>query len=214
MPPSTGLVKTSATGWSIDADDHRGDRLGGLRRSGARAWSNRRRAVDRVLAEVGGHHPRHHQGHVDARVGRREIHPEVGGQAVQRRLRRAVGGSNRGHRHAAEERRHVDDLSGAARPEMRQHRLHAVERRLHVDGDHLIELLVSHLFHLARHAAPGVVDPHVDRSELLERFVAQPLDGRARRDVGDHGQGVRAKTGGEPLELVLPPRREHDLVST
>ena len=77
----------------------------------------------------------------------REVHARVGGQRVERRLRRVVGRAERRERHAAEHRRDVDDLPAAARDEVRRDRLHAVERRLHVHRHHQVELLVGELEH-------------------------------------------------------------------
>ena len=143
----------------------------------------------------------------------REVDARVGGERVQRRLRRVVGRPERRERHAAENRRDVDDLAAAARDEMRRDRLHAVQRRLHVHGHHQVELLVGELEHRPGDAAAGVVDPDVDVAERLDRAIAQALDVAPPRDVGRHRDRAPAGTAGDLLQLALAPRGQRDPMS-
>ena len=96
---------------------------------------------------------------------------------------------------------------------MRQHGLHPVQRRLHVDRHHLIELVVGHLAHEARDPASRVVDPDIDAAEPVQRRIAKALDLRSRGHVGDDRQRIRTEARGQRLQFVLPPGGQHDAIS-
>ena len=104
---------------------------------------------------------------------------QVGGEGVQEVLGAAVGRAERRQRHPAEHRRHVDDVAAAPRLEVRQHRLDAVERRLHVDPHHLVDVVVGELGRRTGDAAADVVDPDVDVAGPRERR-RPPRAGRRR----------------------------------
>ena len=93
----------------------------------------------------------------------------------------------------------------AARDEVGHGGLHAVERGLHVDGDHVVDVVVGEVERRARDAAAGVVDPHVEAAERVDRRVAQSLDVGAARDVGlddvDGGGAARAGEVRDALQL-------------
>jgi hypothetical protein len=122
-----------------------------------------------------------------------------------------------GHRDAAEEGGDVDDLSAAALEKVFRGGLHAVERRLHVDGHHLVDVVVGEVEHVAGDAAAGVVDPDVVAAELGDRRRAQGVDVGALRDVSDDDDGAcRAaleRLGGNAVERLLSARGEYKVVS-
>ena len=94
---------------------------------------------------------------------------------------------------------------------MRQHGLDAVDDALHVVAPHRIEVVVDEVGDGARDAATGVVDPHVDAPEALDRRLGEVLDVAALRDVGDDRERVLADRRGDRVELRLAARREDDL---
>ena len=167
-------------------------------------------AAERVVAEVGLDDAGQHRDHANARKRLLQLDSQRLAERVHRRLARAVGGANRRERHPPEHRRHVGDRPLAARLQMRQHRLHAVEHRLDVVAHHGVEVLVADDGQRARDAAAGVVDPRVDVPGLGEGAVAQPLDLRAHRHVGRHGEGAAADAPDERLQLVRRARRRDD----
>jgi hypothetical protein len=150
--------------------------------------------------------------HVQVGVRRSEVHAQVGGQRVECRLRRVVGGPDAGERHPAEERGDVDEVALAALEKVRHDRLHSVERGLHVDGHHLVEIVVAQLEHALADAAAGVVDPDIDLPVRLDRLDAQPFDVGAHGDVGDDRGGLTAG-GGDFLQRVFAAGGEHQLVA-
>ncbi len=89
---------------------------------------------------------------------------------------------------ATELRRKIDHVAGAALLEMGQDLLDAVEHRLYVHANHLVDVFIGELRRLPRDALAGVVDPHVDVAEPLDRGVHHPADVIANRDVGDDGE--------------------------
>src|SRR5437763_3330606 len=119
----------------------------------------------------------------------------------------------RGDGHAPEERRDVDEMSAAALEEVRHDGLHAVERGLHVDAHHLVEVVVREIEHAAADPAAGVVDPDVDAAEGAERFVAQALDVFAPGDVGDDGERVGRALSRHLAQQILAAGRERELVA-
>ena len=165
------------------------------------------------LLELGAHEPGHHERHVDARMRAREVDARVGGQRVEGRLGRVVGGPERHDRHPAEHRGDVEDVSAAARDEVRHDRLHPVERRFHVDRHHQVELLVGELENRPIDTPAGVVDPDVHVAECLNRAIAQSLDLVPLRGVGRHDHRTGAQLRRNHLELSLAPRRQHYAVS-
>jgi len=91
--------------------------------------------------------------------------------------------------------------------------LHAVQRRLQVDGHHLVDLVVRQIEDHLRHAASGVVDPHVDPAEGVDHAIAQRVDLPAPRDIGGDRDRARADLVGQPPQLRLAPGREYDTVT-
>ncbi len=101
-----------------------------------------------------------------------------------------VGGPEHRERHASEHRRHVDHLPASARLEVRQHLLHTVERRLHVDPHHLVEVIVGQFRRHAGDPLPDVVHPHVNVAEAFDRLLESAAHVGTDRHVGDDRQRV------------------------
>src|SRR5436190_4196828 len=104
-------------------------------------------------------------------------------------------------RNPAQHRGHVDDVPGAALLEVRQHLLHPVERRLHVDLHHLVDVLVRELRRHPRDAAPDVVDPDVDAPVAADRRVDHAAH------VGTHGRVRRERERARTAALRDRPER-------
>jgi hypothetical protein len=101
-------------------------------------------------------------------------------------------------------------VAAPALAEVRQHRLHAVEDRLHVRRDHVVEVLVGELRDRPRDPAARVGDPGVDLPEPLERPIPQQLVVRAPRDVRRHRERRLTEARRDRGELRLAPRGQHD----
>ena len=102
---------------------------------------------------------------------------------------------------------------------MRDDRLHPVQRRLHVDAHHQIELLVRQLEHRLRDAAAGVVDPDVDVSEPLDRAIAQALHVAAVGDVGGNDErdiiagAAAARAPGDVVQFGFATRGQNETMT-
>lgn len=165
--------------------------------------------MERVGPELGPDDAGMHDADDDAGMRGAQLHAEVRAEGVQGMLRRRVRRADRRERDAPEHRGDVDDLPLAALAEVREHGLHPVERRLHVDAHHGVEVLVRELGDGARDASARVVHEHVDAPEALEGLGDDALEVGALRDVGDDDEGVRS----EPLRDLLeqgPPAGDED----
>src|SRR5689334_9369515 len=86
--------------------------------------------------------------------------------------------------------------------EVRNDRLHPIQRRFHVDGHHLVELLVREVENGRVDSAPGVVDPYVDRAEGAKCLVAQTDNVGATSDVRDYREGITMDVRANGFERV------------
>ena len=91
---------------------------------------------------------------------------------------------------------------------MRQHRLHAVQRRLGVDLHHLVEVVIGQLRDEARDAPPGVVDPDVHVAEARQQGRERALNLLAPGDVRGERKRFRAAARGDLAQLLLAPREQ------
>ena len=112
------------------------------------------------------------------------------GVGLQRRLGRAVVDTATGlieHRRARRPRRSdVDDGPRALLLHERQHFAHDPHRRLEVDRDHPVELLVGDRPRVGVGHDAGVVDQAVDAAAERHAGAGDPLGRIAGGDVGDH----------------------------
>jgi hypothetical protein len=169
--------------------------------------------MQRVQAKVGANDARRDERDLDVRMRGLHFRAQHRGERIEEMLRARVRGANRRKRHAAEQRRDVDDVPLAALLEVRQHRLHAVQRRVNVGAHHSIQILVSQLGRIARDALTGVVHPDIDAPELLQRPIHDALHLRANPDVGDLHVRSSAAARGDILQRGFAARHEHDLMS-
>src|SRR4051812_37647484 len=95
---------------------------------------------------------------------------------------------------------------------MRRDGLHAVERRLHVDEHHLVEVGVGDVEDGARESTARVVDPDIDVAEVADGGVAQALDFGSLSDVCRDDQRFFADLVGDHLERVGTTRGDCDQV--
>ena len=72
--------------------------------------------------------------------------------------------------------------------EMGQDLLDAVEHRLYVHANHLVDVFIGELRGLPGDALARIVDPHVDVAESLDRVVDNTANVIANRDVGDDSE--------------------------
>src|ERR1044071_6516537 len=117
----------------------------------------------------------------------------------------------RGDGDAAEKRRNIDDLTAAAALDEVPHGdLRPVEGRLHVHRDHRIDIVIGEVEDLSGDATAGVIDPHVEVAEHLERGAAEPLHVGAPSDVGLDSDCARPAAShrilGDALEDVAAAR--------
>src|SRR6478609_11114906 len=90
-----------------------------------------------------------------------------------------------GHRHQPEERGDVDQGAVAARDEVGQELLGAVDDAPEVDADDPVEVVVGEVGEVAGRAHAGVVDDEVDATELLDHAGGPRCDRCPVRDVDD-----------------------------
>src|SRR5262249_14246340 len=108
-------------------------------------------------------------------------------------------------------------VTGAALHEVANGYLHAVECRLDVHRDHLVDVVVAQIDDRTRNAASGVVDPDVERFELGERGITQRLDVGTTCDV--HGYNERTGSaaplgfGGYRPQLGFASGRKHETIA-
>jgi hypothetical protein len=130
------------------------------------------------------------------------------GESVEEMLGAAVGGANGRERDPAEHGRDIDDVPLAARLEVREHFLHAVERRLDVDAHHLVNVLVRQLRWRPRDALADVVDPDIDLAETREDELDRAAHLRPHRGVADDRQHVRPAARRNRIERVGAPSHQ------
>ena len=101
--------------------------------------------------------------------------------------------------------------------EVRRDRLHPVERRLDVHADHLVDVLVGEIAGRSKDALADVIDPDIDVIERGQRFIPDPRDVFAPRDVGDDGArrrhraaGRRSDSGGDAVERICGAGGQHE----
>jgi hypothetical protein len=161
-------------------------------------------------SESGPHHTGRHQADLDPGMLGLHLLAHHRGEGVEVVLRGGVGGADEVDGQPAEHRRDVDDVSDPALTEMRQHFLHSVERRLHVDLHHQIDVLVGQLCGYPADAAADVVDPDVDVTEPRERGLHDPAHIGAAGHVGDDRFDVGTRAGGHRRQGIGAARHEHE----
>ena len=83
----------------------------------------------------------------------------------------------------------VGTVAALALLEVRNDRLHPIERGLYIHGHHQVELLVGELEDRCIDALSRVVDPHVHRTESGQRLIRE-ICGNLPLTLGGRGSQV------------------------
>ena len=143
---------------------------------------------------------------VDPHAGRRGLDRRAAGQRHDACLRGGVVGLP-GLRPPAEHRRVVDDHAGLPRQHVAQAGTQTAERPGERDVEDPRPLFVGHVDELGRTAETGVVDEHVDPTELSHCCGEERDDVFFHRHVAHRGQRTGPGLLREPFSRLFEPSR-------